>query len=450
MLTRTYRHASVAGVPPQAHPAAVFVYDALVPTLVSRREFLAAAAALAQVTTPGIRRDVFLASQAKGIAVMAYAFYSRARGGDMISFEQRWTRSDTIDVAFIRRSRDHGRTWSGPLEIRTGERRPEGMLRRHPRSGFVDTRSGRYIEFWMEGVLPTDDPLEGLRNWNIYYRISSDGGRTFGPPHQVVHAGAEFEGRHPLPGVWTGKNAAMLGDMSSTPVALPGGRILLPIEISPLGSDGKLYNPRGAYTYTDAAVLFGRWRGDRLEWEMSQVVKGDPERSTRGMVEPTVEFLDDGRLLMVLRGSNDRRPDLPGYRWAAFSSDGGRRWTQPEPWSYDDGKLFFSPSACSQLLRHSSGRLFWLGNITEENPRGNRPRFPFMIGEVDRRTGLLLHSSLRTVDTLKPGEDPILSLSNFYAREDRRTREIAVHMTRLFARPEGWVGDAYLYGIRCE
>jgi hypothetical protein len=41
----------------------------------------------------------------------------------------------------------------------------------------------------------------------------------------------------------------------------------------------------------------------------------------------------------------------------------------------------------------------------------------------------------------------VLSLSNFYAREDRRTHEIAVHMTRLFARPKSWAGDAYLYRI---
>ena len=62
-------------------------------------------------------------------------------------------------------------------------------------------------------------------------------------------------------------------------------------------------------------------------------------------------------------------------------------------------------------------------------------------------TGLLRRESIRTIDTLQPGEDPILSLSNFFAREDRLTREIAVHMTRLFARTEEWAGDAYLYRI---
>jgi hypothetical protein len=53
-----------------------------------------------------------------------------------------------------------------------------------------------------EGVLPSDDPLEGLRQWNIYCRVSRDGGRSFGPVRQIVHEG-EFDTGHPLPGAWT-------------------------------------------------------------------------------------------------------------------------------------------------------------------------------------------------------------------------------------------------------
>jgi hypothetical protein len=379
---------------------------------------------------------------------MAYAFYTRPRGGEMISLEQRWTRSDTVDVAYMRHSSDYGRTWSQPVEARTGEKRPEGMLRRHPRAGYADPRTGRYVEFLTEGVLPSDDPLEGLRQWRIFYRVSSDGGRSFGPSRQVVHAGTEYNGEHPLPGVWVGKNCAMLGDMTCVPVTASDGRILLPVQLTPLAADGTLYNPGGGYTYTDAALLHGRWQGDALVWEMSEVIRGDPERSTRGMVEPTIEFLADGRLLMVLRGANDRKPELPAYRWVCFSSDGGRRWTKPAPWTYDDGQTFFSPSSCSQLVRHSSGRLFWIGNITPENPRGNRPRYPLVMGEVDRRNGLLVRSSIVTVDKRREGEDALLSLSNFFAREDRRTREIAVHVTRLFALPSGWRGDAYLHRVK--
>ncbi len=417
------------------------------PDTFSRRTFLVAPFAIPANTAPGIRREVFLASPRNGVAVLAYAFYTQPAGGEMISIEERWTRSDTVDVAYIRRSQDYGRTWIAASEMRTGKPTREGMVRRHPRSGFIDPR-GRYVEFWLEGTLPSDDPLEGLRNWNIFYRVSRDGGRSFGPQRQIIHKGVEFTARHPLPGVWSGKNCVMLGDMACVPIAPPGGGILLPVQITPLAPDGKLYNPGGGYTYTDAAVLHGRWRDNDVEWEMSDLIAGDPARSTRGMDEGTIEFLSDGRLLMVLRGSNDRRPDLPGYRWFSLSSNGGRRWTIPQPWTYTDSEPFFSPSACSQLLRHSSRRLFWLGNITPQNPRGNRPRYPFVIGEVDLNSGLLRRDSIRNIDTLQLGEDPRLSLSNFCAREDRRTREIAIHMTRLFAGgAAAWSGEAYIYYV---
>ncbi|MEP7364650.1 MAG: sialidase family protein, partial [Acidobacteriota bacterium] len=341
----------------------------------------------------------------------------------------------------------NGRTWSAPEERITGEKTAKGMIRRHTRAGFADPHTGWFLDFWTEGTLPNDDPLEGLRQWNIFYRISRDGGRTFGPPIQVIHKGAEYNATHSMPNVWTGKNCIMTGDNTCIPVAAPGGRILLPAQLSIANADGSLYNPGGGYTWTESALLHGVWRNGALEWVMSDRIAATPEVTTRGMVEPTIEFLDGGKLMMILRGSNDRKPELPSYKWICLSSDGGMTWTKPAPWTYDDGSHFFSPSACSQLVDHSSGRLYWLGNINPVNPRGNRPRYPFVIGEVDRRTGLLRRKSVRTVDTLQPGESDQLTLSNFYAREDRATKEVCVHMTRLFALPDGWEGDGSLYRI---
>ncbi len=44
-------------------------------------------------------------------------------------------------------------------------------------------------------------------------------------------------------------------------------------------------------------------------------------------------------------------------------------------------------------------------------------------------------------------DDQILMVYSLYAREDRQTRQIALHMTRLFGFKDGWVGDAMLYRI---
>ncbi len=289
---------------------------------------------------------------------MAYAYYTQGSGGRMMSIEQRWTRSDTVDAAYYRYSSDYGRTWSAPAEHPTGERRPEGMLRRHPRGGWVEPRTGRFLQFWLEGVLPTDDPLEGLRQWNIHYTVSEGDPRRHHGVRRIVHKGREYDERHPLPGVFIGKNSVTLGDNACQPLAGADGSILLPVEITPLAPDGSLYNPAGGYTYHDSAVLHGRWKGHEIEWDMSAVIRGDPARTTRGVLEPTLAALAGGRLILVMRGSNDRRPELPSWRWVCFSSDGGYTWTTPQPWTYHDGQPFFSPSACSQLLAHSSGRLF--------------------------------------------------------------------------------------------
>ena len=379
----------------------------------------------------GIERTRHRAAPAPGVAVWSFAYYTEAKGTRMRSIEQRISRSDTIDAAYTRESPDNGRTWSDPVKIVTGERRNGGMWRKHLRAGVV--HQGQLLEFWNEGVLPTDDPLEGLRQWQIHARME-------GREQQIIGEG--LTSNNPWPGVYQGKNCAVLGDQACAPVA-DGKRVLLPAEVTLLN----LENPGGGYTYSDAAVVIGTWRAGAYHWHMTKPLKGDPARSTRGLVEPTIVKLNGRRWLMVLRGSNDRKPALPSYRWFSISEDDGETWSEARTWTYLNGEPFFSPSACSQLLKHSSGRIFWLGNITAENPRGNRPRYPFWIGEVDRATGLLKKESLRKIDDRQPGEDEVLMLSNFYAREDRVTREIVLHMSRLFPLASGWVGDAFDYRI---
>ncbi len=420
---------------------------------VHRCEGTEAANPTSAVAAVGIRRETFLAAPRPGTAVLASTYYTRPVGDDLISMHQWMSRSDTTDVAYVRLSSDQGTSWTAATEVRTQERRPEGTLRRMLRGGCVDPHTGAFLRFRIEGVLPTDDPLEGLRRWTVHYSASRDGGRTWFVDEQIIHRGSGFTATHPLPGVEIGKTCYMIGDTASVPLFLADGTLLLPIILTPPGPDGHYLNPGGGYTYTDAAVLLGRWSpdGSRMEWEMSARVRGDPSRSTRGMDEPTLAVLADGRLLMVMRGSNDRQPSLPGRRWVSFSSDRGRTWAPPEPWTYTDGSTFFSPSSCSQLLTHSSGRIFWMGNLTPTNPMGNRPRYPFVIVEVDRVSGRLIQPSLRVIDVRRPGESTDLSLSNFSAREDRRTGEIILHLTRLFARSRGeardWTADAEVYRI---
>jgi hypothetical protein len=300
-----------------------------------------------------------------------------------------------------------------------------------------------------------------MRQWTLHYSVSEDGGQTEIVNEQIVHQGPEYDAVHHMPGITVGANCLMMGDLGQRPLTRSDGVLLVPVQSSPVGADGTYTNPGAGYTYTDCLVLMGRWQADgRLSWTASERIVGDPARTTRGMIEPTIAELVDGSILMVMRGSNDARPALPGHKWAARSRDGGQSWTVPEPWTYTGGcartrRAFYSPSACSQLLPHSSGRLLWAGNICAHNPAGNRPRYPLVLGEVDLESGLLIRDSVTVVDDRRPGEDERLTLSNFYVREDRETGELLLHVPRFFARGEGrpdggWGTNLSLLRIRCR
>src|SRR5262245_47858353 len=97
----------------------------------TRRAFLATHATCLHARER-VSTEVFLRSRAKDVAVMADAYYTQRSGGAIVSIEHHFSRSDTVDVAYYRYSKDHGRTWGSPVEKSTGEKRPEGMLRRHP------------------------------------------------------------------------------------------------------------------------------------------------------------------------------------------------------------------------------------------------------------------------------------------------------------------------------
>ena len=408
-----------------------------------------------------ISREVFIPSPAVGVGVVGAAYYTRAVGEELISVHAHQSRSDTWDRAIYRRSLDGGYTWSEPNEVLTGEQRSGGMWHRYPRTRYVDSMTDRYITLDVEGVLPTDDPLEGMRQWMLNYAVSQDGGRTNLVNEPLIHDGYDSDGKpfdteHPLPGVWRGRAGVMLGDLTCVPITLRGGvdagDILVPCQICPIGPDGTFLNKGGGSTFHDSALLHGRWidGGPFLSWRQSERVIGDPERSTRGFLEATIAELTPGRVLMVMRGSNDVRPDLPGYRWYAISEDCGWTFSDVLPWTDTLNVPLHSPSSCSQLLDHSGGRLFWLGNLCEGNPRGNSPRYPIVIAEVDRGTGLLKSETITVIDDRQPGESERLTLSNFYAREERASGDILLYLTRYYARLRTFEADRIVFRIAID
>lgn len=336
-------------------------------------------------------------------------------------------------------SADNGQTWEKVDPFTEFDGKLPFGYRRELATRFYDPKQNRVVAIINAMDTPGVDPAAieppvALNTYYLRYRVSTDGGRSYVCDEPLVTEGHTAE--RPLDGVQVGKNALFMGDAGSQMLRTREGKLLVPAQACLLGSDGKLASPGGGFTYTDAVTLIGEWNDDqRLRWRAAQRVEADPARSTRGMIEPTLAEFSDGRILMVLRGSNggtkDPKHQLPGHRWHAVSTDGGEHWSRPEPWRYADGGAFYSPSSMSQLVAHSSGSVFWIGNICPNNPQGNSPRWPLVIGEVDGRSLQLIRSSVIEIDTQRDDDAEGVELSAHAAAfEDRATGELLLPMQR--------------------
>ncbi len=337
------------------------------------------------------------------------------------------------------RSDDNGRTWRAQSPEPDFDADLPENYRRSPYPGFVDPVTKRLlvVVFSMDREdidRSVEDPAETASDSYIRYRVSEDGGETFLFDEPVIQEG-DYDFKHPLEGLHLGKNAIFLGDQGCRPIRTRQGHIIVPTQMTILNDEGEPETFGSGWDYYHCLMLIGSWQDDgRLTWQVSEQIKADPARTVRGLYEPTLAEMPDGRILCVMRGSNglgkDPQYELPSHKWYCVSDDGGFTWSKPEPWQYSNGESFHSPSSMSQLIPHSNGRYYWIGNTSPDNARGNAPRWPIVVGEVDAESMMLIEDTVITMDTRGPDDPEGLQLSNFHAFEDRETGDIVLPMQR--------------------
>jgi hypothetical protein len=394
-------------------------------------------------------------------AVFGTCTYSRSTGREMIFQYNVQRMSDVSDENYYLWSEDNGRTWSKPVQVYSkfdaSKFKPITLPSGEYSEGRVNPFNGERILFKIDRVKPdnmdSDTPEMFWKQTSMQYALSTDDGRSHGPYRPIVKPGKEYNETHPFDGLYLGQNQVY---GIHVPFFLDQKTVLVPLEMSILGEDGKIYNPCNCYDFDQIVILIGRREGDGYAWDSGPPLRVDPyTQSTRGLSEPTLARLDDESILMVLRGSNDGKPDMPSYKWFTISRDRGKTWSPIEPWTFDDGSTFFSPSSICMLISHSAGKLFWFGNIIPQNGQGNSPRYPLVVGEVDRKTGNLIRSSLTTIADRTAGQSDRLQLSNFNLYEDRETRQLVLDLPYFYP-AEGkdrrgwsnaWTGDIFRYRI---
>lgn len=365
-------------------------------------------------------------STSSGCAILsANTAYAQAQGRTLIRHYSELRASDTISCQHEIRSEDNGATWSDPSLIYEQEKTDRGTHIWGESCLFRDVVKGRVLHFYNDQLYPAGAYTgEANRYTRIFVRVLDASGHAFGEPVQVVQQG--YDATHWARDTDYGENSMMISFCA--PMRTRAGRILLPVALLPKTMDFSIKPVLGSY----AGCFIGAWHGERLEWDLSEMITVDPALSTAGLEEPTIAELADGSLLMVCRAGNRNIPDVPVYKWRSASTDGGRTWSPAEPLPYDTGEPLFSFASGCVLIRHChGGKLYWIGNISPRPTRIGDPRRPLLIAEVDEAQRAVIKRSVRVIDRRREQDSDRVDLSNFRVYEDRETHEFVLTMPRI-------------------
>lgn len=209
--------------------------------------------------------------------------------------------------------------------------------------------------------------------------------------------------------------------------------------------------------YWEVGLLIGEPQGDgSFAWRRTGAPDHDFECSSRGMCEGALTELNDGTLVMVMRGSNAHYPDKPGYKWVTYSTDGGESWTKAAPLGCSDGSIIESAANGSMFFRSiTDGRLYWVGNLCTEGrrPVGNNPRSPLHVVRMQEHPFAFERDTITVVDrtNVDAGEHPNTQHSNFKIYQDRQTGDLLIYLTRFgengYDRDQWMRADLYEYRV---
>jgi hypothetical protein len=359
------------------------------------------------------------------------------------------TRDDVADQQAARWSTDNGRTWSewvpqqpSSLVDYSGTKVWEG--------GWADTHvpgSGQLVQAWLRQI-----EIQGIYHCFPYVRTSSDQGRTWSPPSALRYEdGPEFDPINPAHADFLNRNEGYPGNNIA---ALKDGTLVHAVAHANAPGDPK----NNLRPWRMGSVLFlGRWNAPTrvYSWTPGARTEIAPKESARGLMEPEVAELRDGRILVVWRGSDTgwdgTRAEAEGRKWFSISKDGGRSLEPVREWRYSDGSRFYSPSSIHRLIRHSqTGKLYWFGNISPAAPRGNHPRHPLVMAEVDETAAALKRETLTVVADRMAYHGPNVQFSNFSLLEDRETHQFELLLTTYGQLPdpkEGTTADSFRFQV---
>lgn len=380
--------------------------------------------------------------------------------------------SDWSNADFERHSEDNGRTWGEWQDVhrRGCETKGDDEINTYDGGEAYNPRYGHFVSLGMRRIFFGGHKKAYERFWgrgeagfvdHSLLAVRRDGSDTRAVDLVKYEAGADYDPENWRDPAYTDHNRAYFGCGVEV---LDSGEILFTICANVraccriLGLDVNAVFPSCPDIMCGLIVARGSFNEARGNYDLTfarPVVISDL-LSSRGVNEPSAVQLPSGRILAVFRGSNVENanwktriePGTPAHKWYCWSDDGGRSFTDPAPWHFDDREVFYSASTIAQFIRSArNGRLYWIGNISDHTACGNHPRYPLVIAEVNDR-GLLVKDTLTVIDTRGEGDGEQLQLSNFCILQDRETGLIELYLTKLGQRKGAtWWADSWRYFI---
>ncbi len=376
----------------------------------------------------------------------------------------------SVTKNLLRISEDNGRTWKTTDYAHWEEKRGDRIAnRRYPVYHF-DTNHAILIEFVTESESwaskedgsfgPYNRDYLPFRTARIFYRFSTDEGASWGPTRQLIQKGACYNEIHWADGIYYDKNMGTFEGLMRA-VQLRDGSLVLPIGLTLLGEDGELIKwpdrfGEEIWAVMGCATLKGRWNEglSDIEWEISNHVTV-PEYMSRSLCEPAVAELDDGKLMMIMRGNATAWQTMPGVKFYCISKDGGRTWGPAVPLTYPNGDFVYSPGSYPNLFCSSkNGKVYMIANILPTPPRQSDPRYPLKIVEIDQTYFWALPETETVIQDREERHSDMIRFSNWQRIEDRETGNPVIFMTESLAdsiipKTEGTViPDSYRYEIK--
>ena len=403
-----------------------------------------------------VRKIITSPANDSGYVDFFYQYYPDGDFQHRIERHEVQGESDFFNKAFKRESFDNGKTWGKWQDVYKDAFQliPGGEQINHP--VHMRTYNPKYdhvVSTRMERIFLKDHHDAYDKYWNgipdtffdhSFLDVRSNNGQLISTQMLRYEDGPESGGL--LDMAYCRKNGSY---SLSNVVVCANGDILFPMSTSVRKCceiaqvDLAEYSQSCPDLAVGVMIVRGSWNEKKQTYDLvfSKPIIVSDLISSRGLGEPAVMELANGRIIVVMRGSNTCykpwntriAPGTPGYKFFSCSDDGGKTFSPPMPWYFDNREVLYSSASISYLFRSlKNNRCYWVGNITDPvRTDGNFLRWPLCIVEVDECSGILKKDTLTVIDTRQEGESDLLQLSNFFMLHDRETLHTELYLAKI-------------------